>query len=175
MRKSAGSSPAGETTYPPWSSNGQRRGPPKAETGVRLSPRVPALEAEPWTGYHAGVRIIIFETIEERVVGLQHKRFIEEETLFVFPEIGPRESFHSQNVPEPFDIAFLDEEGRVLEAYRMTPPWDLVGTPERTALALEAKAGAFARWGIVNGSVVSIPMTRTQSSFQPGRKTGRGR
>lgn len=119
------------------------------------------------------MRIVIFETAAERMVGLQYRHVIEEQTLFVFPDILPRQSFHSENVPEPFDIAFLDRAGKVLQVNRMRPPKDLVDTPEETAVALEAKAGEFARWGIVNGAVVQLPPAPS-FSFQP-RKAGRVR
>jgi len=102
------------------------------------------------------MRIIVFETAEERAVGLQNRRYIEEETLFLFAEIGPGDTFHSQNVPEPFDLAFLDGGGRVLVVYGMRPPHDLVEAPPGAVRALEAKGGRMARWGIVNGSVVSV-------------------
>lgn len=92
------------------------------------------------------------------MVGLQYRREIESDTLFVFPGIGESDSFHSENVPEPFDIAFLDRYGNVLAVYRMTPTRDVVKTPERTDMALEAKAGELARWGIVNGAVVNLKL-----------------
>jgi uncharacterized membrane protein (UPF0127 family) len=102
------------------------------------------------------VRIITFATVEERMIGLQYRRSIEADTLFVFPGIGSADSFHSENVPEPFDIAFLDRQGLVLAVYRMTPTKDVVETPKGTAVALESKAGELARWGVVNGAVVKL-------------------
>jgi uncharacterized membrane protein (UPF0127 family) len=88
--------------------------------------------------------------------GLQYKPFIEDHTLWVFKDIGFGDYFHSQNVPEPFDIAFISEEGEVLLAGLMIPPDDLVQVPEGTAMAIESKAGNMARWGIVQGTVVTL-------------------
>ncbi len=102
------------------------------------------------------MRIITFRTPYEKSVGLQHKPFVEDETLFVFPEVGHGDIFHSKNVPEPFDIAFVEECGRVIFVTRMYPEDDLIEAPEGTALALEAKAGRMAKWGVVSGSVVSV-------------------
>ena len=102
------------------------------------------------------MRIITFATPEERALGLQHKAFIEDETLFVFPDIDGGHVFHSRNVPEPFDIAFLAYDGYCLRMTRMFPPDDVIEVPEEAVVALESKPGNMARWGIVQGSVVSL-------------------
>ena len=102
------------------------------------------------------MRIITLESRSEKARGLQYKPFIEDQTLWVFEEIGYGDYFHSQNVPEPFDIAFVGEDGIVLLVTKMHPPDDTISVPQGTAMALESKAGEMARWGIVQGTVVSL-------------------
>jgi uncharacterized membrane protein (UPF0127 family) len=102
------------------------------------------------------MRIITLTSAAEKMQGLQYKRFIEDDTLWVFRDIGQGDYFHSENVPEPFDIAFVSWERRVLLVARMVPPKAKIEVPEGTSMAMEAKAGNMARWGIVQGSVVSL-------------------
>ncbi len=96
---------------------------------------------------------MVFKTKAEQAMGLQHRPYIENDFLFVFPLVGGGDWFHSRNVPEPFDIAFADAGGNVISAYRMHPPGDMVECPEGTAVAYEAKAGNLARWGVAPGAV----------------------
>jgi len=102
------------------------------------------------------VRIITLTSNAEKTRGLQYKPYIEEQTLWVFEDITYGDYFHSQNVPEPFDIAFVGAEGHVILVTKMYPPDDTVSVPQGTAMALESKAGEMARWGIVQGTVVSL-------------------
>lgn len=102
------------------------------------------------------MRIINLRSRAEKTKGLQHRPFIEDQTLWVFREIYYGDFFHSQNVPEPFDIAFVDDTGMVLFMTKMYPPDDTVVVPEGTVMAMESKAGEMARWGIVQGTVVSL-------------------
>lgn len=89
-------------------------------------------------------------------MGLQYKPFIEDETLWVFKQIGEGDYFHSENVPEPFDIAFIGFERQVIFVGRMTPPKDIVEVPKGTAMALESRAGNMARWGILPGARIAL-------------------
>lgn len=98
------------------------------------------------------MRLVILRTIHERERGLQFLHFIPEETLYVFEDISEGNIFHSENVPEPFDIAFLDENFTVLGMARMRPPRDRVKAPPGTALALESKGGRMKTFGIHPGT-----------------------
>lgn len=96
-------------------------------------------------------------------MGLQYRPYIENDILFAFPEMEGGDWFHSQNVPEPFDVAFVDADGAVLELWRVVPPEEMVQCPWGTAVVLEAKAGNMARWGIVPGRSVNV------DAFGPAR------
>lgn len=102
--------------------------------------------------------VVVFQTPAEKARGLQWRPVIEPNALFVFPEVGPGDVFHSQNVPEPFDIAFLDAGGRVLKRTLVKPPDGLVEAPEGTASALEAKAGRMEGWGMMEGAYTSFSL-----------------
>lgn len=87
------------------------------------------------------MKIVVFRTPEERERGLQGIPRIPDDTLFVF--IGPFlvGRFHSRNVPEPFDIAFMSSDFHLISKHRVTPPDMFVEAPDGAALAIEAKAG----------------------------------
>lgn len=112
------------------------------------------------------MRIMVFRTPGEKAMGLQHRPFIENDFLFVFPGMEEGDWFHSRNVPEPFEIAFVDRKGMVLEVWHVTPPNGVVQCPPGTVTAYEAKAGNMARWGIVAGSKFQTPIAVLT---QPGR------
>lgn len=102
------------------------------------------------------MRIILFRTPEEKMAGLQHLPWVEDQTIYVFPEVYEGDTFHSQNVAEPFDIAFIDAVDRVLDVRRMHPPNDLVTAPEGSMTAIETKAGRCAIWGILPGTTFAL-------------------
>jgi uncharacterized membrane protein (UPF0127 family) len=95
------------------------------------------------------VRFIVFHKKEEQIVGLQHMETIPDETIFIFPGIAPGTEFHSRNVREPFDIAFLDRTYRVLKKATLTPEKETVEAPVGTALVIEAREGLLSRHGVV--------------------------
>lgn len=101
------------------------------------------------------MNVKVFETVDEQAAGLQYLDSIDPDTLYIFPAIQEDVEFHSMNVPEPFDIAFLTEDYFVLSLARMAPPHDRVQAPKYTAMALEAKAGRLAQWGFVPGAQMS--------------------
>jgi len=98
------------------------------------------------------MNVLILETLDEQAEGLQHLERIDSNVLYVFPSIPEGTEFHSMNVAEPFDIAFLTDWYFVLSVIRMTPTEDRIRAPRGTAFAIEAKAGSLARWGFVPGA-----------------------
>lgn len=95
-------------------------------------------------------------TPAEKMQGLQHLPFVPDQTIYVFPEVYEGDQFHSRNVAEPFDIAFIDPADRVIELRRMYPPDDLVTAPEGSVKAIETKAGRCAIWGILPGTTFAL-------------------
>lgn len=95
-------------------------------------------------------------TPEEKMQGLQHLPFVPDQTIYVFPEVYEGDQFHSQNVAEPFDIAFIDAEDVVIDLRRMYPQDDLVTAPEGSVKAIETKAGRCAIWGILPGTTFAL-------------------
>jgi uncharacterized membrane protein (UPF0127 family) len=104
------------------------------------------------------VRIITLRSPREKAIGLQFKPIIEDETLWVFRDVGAGDYFHSNNVPEPFDIAFVGRQREVILVALMVPPEDRIEVPEGAVMALESKAGNMARWGILPGVTVAISL-----------------
>lgn len=102
------------------------------------------------------MQVLVFETPEEQAQGLQSRQ-IEPDTLFVFPHIKPGTLFHSRNVLEPFDLAFLSFDNRVLEKHRITPTDGIAVAPQGTWTAIEAKAGWLDRWKFLPGYLVQVP------------------
>lgn len=97
---------------------------------------------------------MIFETPDEQAMGLQYRPVIEAGTLFLFIPMGPGRMFHSRNVAEPFDIAFLGYDWKVLKKELVSPPHGTVFSPDGTAMAVEAKAGWLDFLGILPGRKV---------------------
>ena len=97
------------------------------------------------------VKVVTFETPDERVRGLQFREAIEPDTLFVFPSTYQGAAFHSKNVPESFDIAFLSRELIVIQIEQIWPPGGISVAPPGTSMAVEAKAGMLKRWGFRPG------------------------
>ena len=102
----------------------------------------------------------IFETLEEQEEGLQHRPSIEADTVFVFPLIRAGALFHSRNVAEPFDLAFVSERGEVLLIRTLTPTEETMVAPEGTWMAMESKAGLLFRMGFQPGALVDPLMGR---------------
>lgn len=102
------------------------------------------------------MRIVTMMTPAEKMQGLQFLPWVPDQTIYVFPEVYEGDQFHSRNVAEPFDIAFIDANDKVLDLRRMFPPDDLVRAPEGSVKAIETKAGRCAIWGILPGTTFAL-------------------
>jgi hypothetical protein len=124
-------------------------------TATQASTSVPAAaHTIPLTiGEHV-LQVELATTPEERAQGLMFREDLPPDggMLFVFPSSAPR-SFWMQNTPLPLSIAFLDEEGRILNIAQMEPldtgPRYRSAGPAR--YALEVHQGWFAERGIEAG------------------------
>jgi uncharacterized protein len=62
---------------------------------------------------------------------------------------------HTIGMRFPIDVAYLDRDGVVTKTIRMQPY--RVGIPVwRSAMVVEAEAGAFGRWGLRVGDVIEL-------------------
>jgi uncharacterized membrane protein (UPF0127 family) len=102
------------------------------------------------------MRILTMTTPAEKMRGLQHLPWVPDQTIYVFPEVYEGDQFHSRNVAEPFDIAFIDANDKVIDLRKMFPPDDLVKAPEGSVKAIETKAGRCAIWGILPGTTFAL-------------------
>jgi uncharacterized membrane protein (UPF0127 family) len=87
------------------------------------------------------MNVKVLLTPEEKALGLQGLPRIPDDTIYVFvgPPVGGY--FHSRNVPEPFDLAFLSSDRRVICRGFLTPPNDTAAVPVGAAYAIETKFG----------------------------------
>lgn len=92
------------------------------------------------------MKVVVFRTAVEKERGLQHMTEIPDDTVWVFTAIQPGTQFHSRNVPEPFEVAFLDWELRLLAKHRVVPPAESIYAPPGTVYAVEAKDGVLVRF-----------------------------
>jgi len=103
------------------------------------------------------VKVVVFQTPDEKAQGLQNKPFIEPDTLFIFPDIHSGAVFHSRNVREPFDLAFLSYDNTVLYKARVHPQDEVAVAPQGTWTAVEARAGWLDHWRFFQGYRVQLP------------------
>jgi len=69
--------------------------------------------------------------------------------------IRPCRGVHTIGMKFPIDVAFVDCDGVVMKTLQM--PRHRLGMPvPKARLVIEAKAGAFARWGLRVGDVVEV-------------------
>ncbi len=102
------------------------------------------------------MNLTIFDTPQEQAKGLQYLPEIPAGILYVFPLVTSGTYFHSRNVAEPFDIAFLAEDFTVLAIAQITPPQDGMTAPPATAMVVEAKAGMLRASGFAPGRIVKF-------------------
>jgi uncharacterized protein len=112
-------------------------------------------------GPPVAVEIELAESAEERRRGLMERESLGTQSgmLFLFAE-EHRGGFWMKNTLIPLSIAFLDADGRVLALLDMEPcrsdPCPLYDPGISYRSALEVNQGAFARWGVEAGDVVTV-------------------
>lgn len=101
----------------------------------------------------ARVRVEIADTPELREKGLMGRTALADDAgmLFVWPE-DASSTFWMKDTPLALSVAFLSADGAVLALLDMEPcradPCPLYDPHLSYRMALEANAGAFARWGV---------------------------
>lgn len=99
--------------------------------------------------------LILLDTPVKKARGLQNMSPIPKSTLWIFTRISEGTVFHSRNVREPFDIAFLSSEGYVLEKETVYPQVQTISAPKGAEIVLESKAGEMDRIGIDAGKNIN--------------------
>lgn len=102
------------------------------------------------------MRLVIFGTPELQATGLQYVDRIDPDALYIFPLVDEGQLFHSRNVREPFDLAFLSRDMTVLDLIRVFPERGTARAPKGTYMAAEAKAGSLAAFGFAPGRRVNF-------------------
>lgn len=102
------------------------------------------------------------DTPGKKAKGLQHMKPIPEKTVWSFLDVREGQVFHSQNVMEPFEIAFLDEVGRVLSLDTIVPQKAIIAAPKGAAMAVESKDGELTRIGLEVGRKVNVDLLRPE-------------
>lgn len=69
--------------------------------------------------------------------------------------LEPCRSVHTLGMRFSIDVAYCDEDGTVLDC-RTLSPWRVSWPRWRSRRVVEARAGAFARWGIEPGCRVEV-------------------
>ena len=107
------------------------------------------------------VRIEIAETAEQHMLGLSGRRTLASNAGMAFLwKSDARERFWMKDTSVPLSIAFWDKRGRILRILDMAPcrrdPCKVYDPQVAFRGALEVNRGAFARWGVRRGAVVTI-------------------
>ena len=92
----------------------------------------------------------VAETRRSRRVGLLGKTTTD--TALV---ITPCSWVHSLGMRFPLDVAYVDAQGTVLRAARLSP-WRVGPLVRGSHFVIEAKAGSFERWGLAPGDTVEV-------------------
>jgi uncharacterized membrane protein (UPF0127 family) len=98
----------------------------------------------------------VASTDEERSLGLMHRRMLPENRgmLFVFPQIALH-GMWMMNTYIPLSVAFLDEQGVIINIADMEPHTRTThGATQPAKYALEANRGWFRKRGIEAGAKV---------------------
>jgi len=119
-----------------------------------------------WLGAVAGIRVlntskgtVLAEHVREartfwsRLVGLLGRsRLLTGEGLLLLP----CPSVHTFFMRFPIDVAFLDQEGRVVRAFASVPPFRVLIGGQGAQMALELPAGTLARTGTAVGDRLQL-------------------
>jgi uncharacterized membrane protein (UPF0127 family) len=91
------------------------------------------------------VDTITLDTPDKQAMGLQYLPSIPDNVIYKFPRIFKGAVFHSRNVPEPFEIAFVTADGYIIKCVLMTPPDSVYTAPPGTSYVLEARPGVIGK------------------------------
>ena len=112
------------------------------------------------------LEVEVATTFEEHILGLMYRDKLEENDgmLFVFP--GEKVlSFWMKDTRIPLSIAFIKEDGRIVQIESMKPySLDTHVSKEKARYALEMNEGWFRVHNVREGDTVKIPLTLFEKS-----------
>jgi uncharacterized protein len=130
-----------------------------AATAQEVAQRLQAITLT--AGMH-NIRAEVAQTPEQRQKGLMYRRDLaaHEGMLFVFDEASPQ-CFWMRNTPRPLSIAFLADDGTIVNIADMQPYSDAAHCSTKPVrLALEMNQGWFAKRGLKAGAKLVGPPFR---------------
>ena len=107
-------------------------------------------------GFHL-IRAEVAQRPDERAIGLMHRTSMpaNDGMLFVFPQ-ADQQCFWMKNTLIPLSIAFLEDDGRIVNVEEMKPQsLDSHCSAKPVRYALEMNAGWFGRKGLKPGSRIT--------------------
>ncbi len=119
-------------------------------------PKLPTVRIE--AGIHV-VRAELADTVGTRMLGLMGRESLgpNEGMLFVFEQKAVH-CFWMRNTPLPLSIAFLDDDGSIVNIAQMAPRSDDSHCPKQPVrFALEMEQGWFAKRGLQEGARLMLP------------------
>ena len=100
-----------------------------------------------------GDRVVEAKRFSERFVGLMGRRELPMGEGLL---IRPCNSVHTFFMRIPIDVAFLDEEARIVRLYRALPPWRATSLYFKARSVLELPAGVLAGSGTEEGDALAF-------------------
>jgi len=103
------------------------------------------------------VSVEVVDNLQNRTLGLMYRKYLPENNgmLFVFDK-PIKASFWNKNTPLALDIAFLDNEGKILEISKLNPfdETAIQSISNKIYFALELNQGWFAKHNITAGTKI---------------------
>ncbi len=117
------------------------------------------------------VRARVAKTHAERAQGLMGvEQLADDEGMLFLYGVARRRTIWMKDCRMALDVAFADEDGRILEVITLQPPTTTGGrieearSEEDAVYVLEMGAGFFARHGLGPGSILRLPPTIDRST-----------
>jgi uncharacterized membrane protein (UPF0127 family) len=151
----------GEESSPPTTTVSGPAGSPSGPEATTTEPTGPAVTIETASGDEVVVPVEVADTPKKREVGLMNRTSLPEDAgmIFLFDEDSSL-GFWMKDTLIPLSIAFAAADGTIVRILDMEPceadPCEIYdpGVPYRSAL--EVNQGAFSRWGVAEGDVLTL-------------------